>query len=196
MTRTRIVQAAVAVLVLALVAWGVLRLVDRGAPPEAAATDGAAPPSAPADVPHINATLFYAALDGQTLVRTQREVPLALGPAPQGREILAALLQPAPAPFVSVIPAGTTLRAFYVSDRGEGFVDLSREAVANHPGGSFAEILTVYAIVNTVTTNLPTIQRVQILIDGKEVDTLAGHVDLRRPLTPDQSLVRGGTPQP
>ena len=24
--------------------------------------------------------------------------------------------------------------------------------------------------------------RVQILIDGKEVDTLAGHVDLRRPL--------------
>jgi hypothetical protein len=30
--------------------------------------------------------------------------------------------------------------------------------------------------------NLPAITRVQILIDGKEVDTLAGHVDLRNPL--------------
>ena len=39
-----------------------------------------------------------------------------------------------------------------------------------------------YAIVNAVTANLPAVQRVQILIDGKEVDTLAGHVDLRRPL--------------
>jgi hypothetical protein len=31
---------------------------------------------------------------------------------------------------------------------------------------------------------------VQILIDGKEADTLAGHVDLRRPLQRDQSLVK------
>ncbi len=34
-----------------------------------------------------------------------------------------------------------------------------------------------------------TVQRVQILIDGREIDTLAGHVDLRRPLTADLSLV-------
>jgi len=60
-----------------------------------------------------------------------------------------------------------------------------------HPGGSAAELLTVYAVVHAVTANLPTIQRVQILIDGREADTLAGHVDLRRPLEPDQSLVRG-----
>ena len=39
-----------------------------------------------------------------------------------------------------------------------------------------------YSIVNALTVNLPAIQRVQILVDGKEVDTLAGHVDLRHPL--------------
>jgi hypothetical protein len=33
-----------------------------------------------------------------------------------------------------------------------------------------------------VTENLPAIRSVQILVDGREVDTLAGHVDLRRPL--------------
>jgi len=36
--------------------------------------------------------------------------------------------------------------------------------------------LTVYAIVNTVTANLSSVERVQILIDGKQADTLAGHV--------------------
>jgi hypothetical protein len=61
-------------------------------------------------------------------------------------------------------------------------VDLSAEVARNHPGGSIDEILTVYTIVNALTDNLPAITAVQILVDGREVDTLAGHVDLRRPL--------------
>ena len=72
----------------------------------------------------------------------------------------------------------------------DAFVDLSREVTANHPGGSFTELMTVYTVVNAVTTNLPAVRRVQILVDGQEADTLAGHVDLRRPLQRDLSLVR------
>ena len=40
----------------------------------------------------------------------------------------------------------------------------------------------LYTIVNALTVNLPAVKRVQILVDGREVDTLAGHVDLRHPL--------------
>jgi hypothetical protein len=69
-------------------------------------------------------------------------------------------------------------------------VDLSAEVVRAHPGGSLNELLTVYAIVNAVAANLPAVRRVQILVDGKEADTIAGHVDLRRPLTRNDSLVR------
>jgi hypothetical protein len=93
-------------------------------------------------------------------------------------------------PYVSVIPAGTTLRAFYVTDRGDAFVDLSPEISTAHPGGSTTELLTVYALVNAVTTNLSSVQRVQILVGGKEADTLAGHVDLRRPFERDTALVK------
>jgi hypothetical protein len=89
-----------------------------------------------------------------------------------------------------VIPAETPLRAFYVTSRGDAFVDLGAQAVTGHPGGSTTELLTIYSIVNTVTANLPSARRVQILIDGKEVDTLAGHVDLRRPLEPNMALVK------
>lgn len=191
MTTRRYLQIAAAVLACAGLAWAGLRLLDRlaGGHPEAqqTATEPAAPP---AGVPRITATLFYGSADGEALIPVRLEVALAEGIVPQAREILTAQLQGAPAPHLSVIPEGTALRAFYVTDRGDAFVDLSGEAASRHPGGSSTELLTVFAIVNAVTANLPTIQRVQILIDGHEVDTLAGHVDLRRPLERDVSLLR------
>ena len=51
------------------------------------------------------------------------------------------------APLASPIPAGTSLRALYVSDRGDAFVDLSGEVRTGHTGGSLDELFTVYAIV-------------------------------------------------
>ena len=83
-------------------------------------------------------------------------------------------LEAAPAPYLSLIPPGTMLRAFYITERGDAFVDLSPEVSTMHPGGSTNELLTVYAIVNAVTANLSSVERVQILIDGKQADTLAG----------------------
>jgi spore germination protein GerM len=191
MTRERgVLQIGGGIVLLGLLAWGVTAGLNRLMRPEGAvADDGTAAPTE-SGIPRITATLYYATADGQGLIAVRREVPLADGVVPQARAILDTLLTEAPAPYVSPIPMGTTVRAFYVTDRGDAFVDLSPEVTTNHSGGSFAELVTVYAIVNAMTTNLPTIQRVQILIDGKEADTLAGHVDLRRPLTPDLALVQ------
>ena len=184
-------QIAGGILLIGLLAWGVSRGLERLAGLPSESGDAASAPSVPgASVPRITATLYYGSDDGQSLVAVRREVPLAEGLVPQGREIVGMQLQTAPSPFVSVVPEGTMLRAFYVTERGDAFVDLSPEASSRHPGGSTTELLTVYAIVNAVTANLPSIQRVQILIDGREADTLAGHVDLRRPLQQDLSLVR------
>ena len=191
MKRRTYLQIGAGIVVIGLLAWGVSRGLERlaGLQPESEGqtTDVAVPG---AKVARITATLYYGSTDGQSLVPVRREVPLAEGLVPQGREIIGMQLQAAPSPFVSVVPEGTLLRAFYVTDRGDAVVDLSSEASSRHPGGSSTELLTVYAIVNAVTANLPTIQRVQILIDGREADTLAGHVDLRRPLQQDLSLVR------
>jgi hypothetical protein len=148
-------------------------------------------PTTPKETAHITATLFFGAPDGQSLAPMRRDVALAETVVDQGRQILAAQLSEVPpAPYVSVIPAATMLRAFYVTERGDAFVDLSSDIVRGHPGGSLNELLTVYAIVNAVSANLPAVRRVQILVDGKEADTIAGHVDLRRPLTRNDSLVR------
>jgi len=185
-------QIAVLVVTLGLLGWAVTVGLERLAGP---VSDVAPPPAAPPQpTAHITATLFYATPDGTQLLPLRREVALADGVVAQGRQILVAQLAPSPEGQRSVIPAGTQLRAFYVTDRGDAFVDLSREISAAHPGGTLNELLTVYAIVNAVTANLPAVQRVQLLVDGMEVDTIAGHVDVRRPLTKDTTLVREATP--
>jgi hypothetical protein len=189
MTVQRRYLIAAALVTLLVVAALAVVAIERWVPPRRTAVR-ATPPPPPAATAHINATLFFGSLDGLALIPLRREVPLADGVVAQGEEILRAQLGDAPAPLTSVIPKGTKLRAFYVTDRGDAFVDLSKELSAAHPGGSLLELMTVYAIVDAVTANLPRVQRVQILVDGKAVDTIAGHVDVRRPLARDTSMVR------
>jgi spore germination protein GerM len=144
----------------------------------------AAAPSQPSVPPgrKITARLFYVADDGTQLTSVERDVPYGEGTIEQAKAIINAQIAPATEPLVSPVPAGTTLRALFVTPKGEAYVDLSGELAAAHPGGSLNELLTVYALVDALTVNLPAISTVQVLIDGKEVETLAGHVDLRRPL--------------
>jgi hypothetical protein len=175
--------------VLVLIALSIARMYGPVRP--AASSTPSVTASTAKETAHITATLFFGSPDGESLVPMRRDVALAENVMEQGRQILTAqLMEVPPAPYVSVIPQGTMLRAFYVAERGDAFVDLSADVVRSHPGGSLNELLTVYAIVNAVVANLPAARRVQILVDGKEADTLAGHVDLRRPLTRNESLVR------
>jgi len=138
----------------------------------------------------IQATLYLGDSNGKALIPVPWDIPKLEDTTEQGRQIVLAQLSLNQPPFVSVIPPDTNLRAFFISDNGDAFIDLSNQVTTGHPGGSTTELLTVYALVNAVTTNLATTQRVQILIDGLEVDTLAGHVDLRRPLEHNVSIIR------
>jgi spore germination protein GerM len=176
-----VVFAAVAAWVLF---FGLPRLYTARRAADAAAAGAAAPAPAGSAVRKITATLFYVSEDGTNLAEAQREVPFAANVAEQARAIVEAQLAPAP-PLVSAIPPDTKLRDVFITERGDAFVDLSGEVSSKHSGGSLDEIFTIYTIVDALTVNLPAIKRVQILVDGKEVDTLAGHVDLRHPLAKD-----------
>jgi spore germination protein GerM len=131
----------------------------------------------------INARLFYVGASGGNLLSVEHEVPFAEDQIEQARAILRAQLEPPEPPHTSAIPEGTELRAVFLTPRGEAYVDLSQNVVTGHAGGSVNELLTVYTIVHALTTNLPAVTSVQILVEGREVETLAGHVNLQRPLT-------------
>jgi spore germination protein GerM len=127
--------------------------------------------------------------DGLRLSAVEQEVPYGEGAAEQARRILEAQLAAPPPPLVSAIPPGTRLKTVFLTPKGEAYVDFTAELRTNHPGGTTNEILTVYSLVDALTLNLPAVTGVQILIDGKEVDSLAGHLDLRRPLEHDDRWI-------
>jgi len=167
--------------------------VVRSAPRWRTSTRAVAAPSPTAPAPpgrKIKARLFYVSDNGTRLTGVERDVAFADNAAEQAREIVAAQVGPVAEPLVSAVPAGTTLRALFLTENGQAFVDLSREVVAAHPGGTVNELLTVYTIVNAVAANLPAVTSVQVLVEGKEVETLAGHVDLRRPLAKNLAWVQ------
>jgi len=190
MSRRVLVIGAIVLMAIAGSWWLVRTIANRRGSTTAATAPAAAPATTATAARKITATLYYVSEDGMNLVGAQREVPYGETVLDQAREIVIAQLAPPPDPLASAIPASTTLRTLYLTERGDAFVDLSADARTKHTGGALDELFAVYAIVNALTTNLPAIVRVQILIDGKEVDTLAGHVDLRHPLQKNVKWVK------
>ncbi len=137
----------------------------------------------------LGITLFYVAENGLGLVANTRVIAYGSDPLIRARTVIEYQLGNAPEPLMSPFPTGTTLRSLYLTDSGNAFVDLSSEASTEHSGGSLDELFTVYSLVNALANNVPEINAVQIMINGSEVDTLAGHIDLRQPLEPNMQWV-------
>ena len=140
--------------------------------------------------PRISAMLYFVAEDGVSLVGVAHDVPLGDTPAAQARALVEAQLNTdAPDPLVRAVPKDVAVRGVFLPGRDDAYVDLDSAFVKGLPGGSHNELLAAYAIVSVLTTNLSQVARVQILIDGREVETLAGHVDLREPLRKNEGLI-------
>ena len=190
MSRRPAVAVGIAIVAF-IVGWlmfvGAPRWFSRPQKPVAAAP-APAPPAPPGR--KIKARLFYVSEDGARLTSVERDIAYGEGPLEQAQEIISAQIAPVTEPLVSAVPPGTNLRALFMTEGGEAYVDLSREVATSHTGGTLDEILTIYTIVNALTANLPAVTTVQLLVEGKEMDTLSGHVDLRRPLAKNLSLVQ------
>ncbi len=160
---------------------------------EDAAGEEATP--APADVGRpgagrrINVRLYFEAPDREGLLPEEREVAFSSDLARQVRTVVEELAKGSTTGLLPTLPAGTRVLEVFVQARGVAYVDLSSEASSGLPGGSKAELLTVYSVVNTVVTNFPAVSRVRIVVDDRPVESLGGHVDVSRPLPPDMTLV-------
>jgi spore germination protein GerM len=134
--------------------------------------------------------LYFSDEKNAHLVAEDRTLIVIEDPVEIGYKIIHALIQGPGGNQTRTIPAGTVLNAFYITPDGTAFVDVSDAIRDNHPGGSQTELLTVYSIVNSVVLNIPQVERVKILIEGREAQTLSGHIDVTHPLSADMMLVR------
>ncbi|MDY0133137.1 MAG: GerMN domain-containing protein [Desulforegulaceae bacterium] len=107
------------------------------------------------------------------------------------QELIETLLKgPSDSSLMSAMPEGTKLLSLYIQDNLVAVIDFSEEIRQNHPGGSQAEILTIYSIVNTLTLNIEEVKEIKILINGNEAETLAGHIALSFPLKENLAIVK------
>jgi len=165
----------VAVLLMGFFLW---RMRRREAQSETRLADksAVAPPVAG---PTEQVTL-YLAVDDPGVVRPQAaRIPLPGGRQQRAQELLRAvttayLQENSQHP----IGPGAEVREVYIVDPGLAVIDLNAAFADGHRSGVLVEELTVASLVQTLAGNLPGINRVKILVDGKERPTLAGHADL------------------
>ncbi len=125
----------------------------------------------------IRVTLYLLSNTGRTLATEEREIPFADSLQKQAKQVIQQLLDRGTS---SPFPEGVSLRELFITPQGLAFVDLSQELITNHPGGTCAEELTIYSLANTLITNFPAVKRVRILVEGREIQSLAGHLDLSK----------------
>ena len=82
--------------------------------------------------------------------------------------------------YTSLWPRGATVRGARVSGT-TAYIDLS-EAARHASAGSEGEAASLQQLVYTVTAAAPSVRSVQLLVEGRTVETLWGHVDTRRPM--------------
>jgi germination protein M len=87
----------------------------------------------------------------------------------------------------NLIPQGTRLLGLKIED-GVAVANFSREFEDNFNGGSRLEALTVHSIVHTLT-QFGDVKKVRFLIDGKQLDTLGGHLDVSEPVEADHTML-------
>lgn len=184
MTRTftvALVVLAVAVLIGLISLRGLRRHMRRMAVPqlseEQARREVLAPPiSTASDVP-TKAEIFWAG-GAETLAPVEMELPLSADPAVRSKQLIEALVTRPPSSLQRTLPAGVTLLGFYVLPDGTAIADFSDTLASDMPSGILSESLAVNSIARTLSSNVPSLRRLKILIHGQEAETLAGHLDL------------------
>ncbi len=193
MTRRRLLVGAVVAAVAVGLGWALFAALGRQLASPTLDAEPPAPVTEPAPTvgPRISALIYFVAEDGVSLVGVPHDVPLGQTPVAQARALVEAqLASEPPEPLARAVPKDVAVRGIFLPGRDDAYVDLDGAFVKGLPGGSHNELLAAYAIVSVLTTNLSPVTRVQILIDGREVETLAGHVDLREPLRKNEGLIR------
>jgi spore germination protein GerM len=137
----------------------------------------------------LKVTLFFLSERDSLLHAEDREILADPALSRRAAQVVHELIRGSLNGLVSPFPPETKLRELFISQEGIAYVDFSREIRENHPFGSTADIATIYSVVNSLTHNFDSIRRVFILIEGREQETLGGHIDLSRAFLPRKDMV-------
>jgi hypothetical protein len=176
----RYLKIALGVLLAGILFLGSYLWHMRGKAAQAEAPPADKRPVAPPVAGPSEQVTLYVADDDSGILRTQAaRIPLPGGRQQRAQELLRAVVgiylqKNSPHP----LGTGAEVRDVYMVDPGLAVIDINSAFVEGHRSGVLVEELTVASLVETLASNIPGINRVRILVEGKDRPTLAGHADL------------------
>jgi Sporulation and spore germination len=135
------------------------------------------------------AKIYFSDTQERFLMPEKRYVIKENDAAAQAKEIVKALLEGSKAGLVNTFPAGVVLIDVKVGDAGIASVNFSKNLIKKYQGGSTAEMATIYSLTNSITQNIPSIKKVKILVEGKELSSIKGHISTQKAFSPDLELL-------
>ncbi len=177
----RIKIIVVALIVVALVLIIVLR---EGGPGEDLSREGVTTEELGPGIQSV--ALAFADRTATRLVEERREIAVGEDRATRARRVLEELARGPLEGGVRTLPSGTRILSVYFDDTGGVYVNFSAELTTQHPGGSTGELFTIRSVVRTLALNFPDVEAVQFLVEGEEIESIAGHIDAAVPFDVEQ----------
>jgi len=140
--------------------------------------------------PGQTATLYFPSLEEGKLIPEARSVNWAEADVDRVRQVVLALAEGSRQGGIHIFPPSMTVRGVFLTAEGTAYVDLPGDALKEFPSGIQTETLAIYSIVDSITVNIPSVKRVQFLIQGQQAETLDGHADLTAAFAPDPSRIK------
>ena len=141
----------------------------------------------PTQAPKTTLVLYFSDENAEYLVAERRNIEIASGDTIEKAVINELIKGPTEGGHAKTIPQETKLLSIETKNN-VCFVNLSKEFVDKHSGGSTGERLTIYSIVNSLT-DLGTIDKVQFLIEGEKREEFI-HMVLNEPIVRNKTIIR------
>lgn len=134
----------------------------------------------------MNVKVYYPDESGMRLVEVEREIIVDESVDKYTAAVETLLEEPEEENLTTIFPKNTGFRK--VTVEGDlAIVDIDGSILKSFVGGSTGEEFLIGSVVDTLT-NFPEIKRVKFLVNGQEIETLSGHMDLSVPLERMNSL--------
>lgn len=90
--------------------------------------------------------------------------------------------------LATIVPKQAKLKSVKVQG-DTAFVDFDENLIKKFIGGSTGEEMLVGSIANTLT-EFEEIKKVQLLVEGKKIESISGHLDLTKPVERMENLIK------
>ena len=133
--------------------------------------------------------LYFSDANERFLVGEKRYVLKEKSMEGQAREIVKALLDGSKTKLVNTFPERVSLEGITIDDMKTAHVSFDRSLIQMHPGSSASEMITIYSLTNTLMRNISGIKRVKLLVEGKDVESIKGHIDTKKPFVMNKEML-------